>query len=191
MIFARRQVRLVSALLLIVAAVVIWSISDNGQSRLANSDLTEAADIDFFIVDADFNAFDSSGQLSQTATSPEVKHFRQTQQSTLLTPLITTFQGSRISATINSQSAVADDNSDTVTFSTNVRVTSYKETAASSFLNTQLLHYNRKNNSIYSEEHVEFTDTLGNITTATGLFSDIQLNTLELITNVKGKFHAK
>jgi len=191
MVFARRQVRLAIALLLVIAVVVSWSVFDNGPSRSAKPKPGEATDIDFFIVDADFKAFDSDGQLSQTATSPEVKHFRQSQQSTMLTPEIISFQNSQKSATITSQSAIVDDSSDTVIFITKVLVTSFKDTAADSFLNTQILHYNRSSNSIFSEEHVEFTDILGNITTATGLFADIQLNTLELKNNVKGKFHAQ
>ena len=191
MLVARRQLRLAFALLLIIAAVVSWSVFDYGPSKTSKTNSSEATDIDFFIVDAHFKAFDSAGKLSQSATSPEVKHFKQSQQSVLLTPEIISFQNSQKSATITSQNAIADDSSGTVTFNTKVLVTSFKDSVADSFLNTTILHYNRSSNSIQSEEHVEFTDTFGNITTATGLFSDIQLNTLELKNNVKGKFHAQ
>ncbi|EPJ46910.1 MAG: hypothetical protein OFPI_33040 [Osedax symbiont Rs2] len=191
MLVARRQLRLAIAVLLIIAAVVIWSTLDNGSSTASKSNSEAATDIDFFILDADFKAFGSDGKLSQIATSPTVKHFQQSRQSILLTPEIISFQDNQKSATITSQSAVADDSSGTITFNTKVLVTSFKETVADSFLNTTILHYNRSSNSIYSEEHVEFTDIFGSITTATGLFADIQLNTLELKNNVKGKIHAQ
>ena len=191
MTLARRHVRLLFALLLIVAAVIFWISIDNKQQQTVTLSVTPQSDIDFFIVDAAFKAFDLEGNLAQTATANKVQHYKQKQHSVLVKPVIYSFEKQQPATNISSNTATVYDKTGIVTFEQSVEVIGFKNHSADTFLKTQELNYNRNENSLFTDEDVEFTDIFGSITTATGLFVDLKLRTMDLKSNVKGAINVK
>ena len=188
---ARRQLRLIFAFALVIIAALAWNAFDNSQQNKSKLAVIDQSDIDFFIMDASFKSFDLAGNLVQTATATKIEHFKQKQQSLLQQPLLNTFDNRQLSMNISSNSAIADDRDKTITFNQSVLATGFKQDSADAYLKTQVLSYNRHKNSISTDEDIEFTDVLGNITTATGLFSDLTLSNINFKTNFKGTFNAK
>jgi lipopolysaccharide export system protein LptC len=191
MLLTRRNIRLFFALLIIIGSVTALIISDNNAIKKEQTNPAPKSDIDFFITDAKFKSFDISGNLQQTANSAKVEHFKQRNYSLLQAPLIKNYKEKQQTANITSLSAKVFSNSDTITFYDNVIAQSFKNSAPQNMLKTTLLHYTQADNSIYTDKFVEITDVLGNITTATGLNSDIDLRTVNLKHNFKGTFNAK
>ncbi len=188
---ARREIRLFFAFGLITAAVLAWNAFDNNQQNSQHLSVSTQSDMDFFIIDAVFTSYDLAGNLSQTATAKKVEHFKQKQHSLLDNPIFRTFDHQQLLAKISSNTAIAEDRDGIITFSQSVNATGFKKGDVDAVLKTDVLEYNHTNNSISTDEDVEFTDFLGNIISATGLFSDLTLRTINLKTNVKGTFNAK
>jgi len=191
MLLTRRNIRLFFALLIIIISVSALIISDNNAIKKEETKIAPQSDIDFFITDAYFKSFNINGDLQRTADSVKVDHFKQHNYTLLQTPVIKTFKEKQQSASIASLSAKVFANTDTVTFYDDVIVQSFKEGTEQNMLKTSLLHYHQSDNSIYTDKFVEITDILGNITTATGLDSDIDLRTVNLKQNFKGTFNVK
>ncbi len=191
MLLPRRQLRLISALLLLIAAVIAWNTTDNNTQKKSAPSSSAKSDIDFFIKQAVFKSYSVNGALSKQLSADQVEHFKQQQQSHLSAPVISSFTLKIKTAQISSQIASVADHKGIIVFNQQVKVTSFKDNVANTFLNTQRLSYDRTANTISTDSQVEFSDTFGNITTATGLFSDIALKTISLKSNVKGTFNAK
>jgi len=191
MLLTRRNIRLFFALLIIIISVSALIILDNNAIEEEQKNTAPQSDIDFFITDAYFKSFNINGSLQRTANSVKVEHFKQRNYTLLQTPLINTFKDKQQTASIASLSAKVFADTDTITFYDNVIAQSYKEDAVQNTLKSTLLHYRQSDNSIYTDKFVEITDILGNITTATGLDSDIDLRTVNLKQNFKGTFNAK
>jgi len=190
LIIARHKLRLLIATALIVVAVIAWLSIDNRQKGSESSTFITQTDIDFFVKDAKLKSFDLNGMLSNTASSPQIEHFKQTQHSLAQKLSIESYNLETKKSDIRADKATILDNQGTVTFQENVVVTGYQEQQAHNFLRTQSLTYHRNNQSIETQEDVEFTDVFGSKITATGLFSDINLRTLNLQYNVKGTINA-
>lgn len=190
MLFTRRNIRLFFALLIIIGSVTALIISDNNAIQQETTSPAPESDIDFFISDAYFKSFDNNGNLLRTANSAKVEHFKQRNYSLLQAPLIKSYKEKQQTANISSLSAKVFSDSDTITFYDNVFAQAFKNSSPQNVLKTTLLHYNQVDNSIYTDKFVEITDILGNITTATGLASDIELRTVNLKHNFKGTFNA-
>jgi len=170
--------------------VVGWINTDNRQGPTNSDTFATQTDIDYFIKNANFKSFTITGQLSNTAHSPSIKHFEHSQHSIAQTLTIESYSPTGIEASISADKANISDSDNAITFQHNVIVTGYREQQSYNFLKTQVLTYNRHNQSIATHDHVEITDALGNIITATGLLSDLHLRTLNLKQNVKGNINA-
>jgi len=190
LIIARHKLRLLIATAMIVVAVVGWLSIDNRQKGSESGAFLTQTDIDFFVKDAKLKSFDLNGMLSNTASSPHIEHFKQTQQSLAQKLSIQSYDLDIKESDISADQATILDHQGTVIFQDNVVVTGYQEQRAHNFLKTQSLTYHRNNQSIETQEDVEFTDIFGSIITATGLFSDMNLRTLNLQHNVKGTINA-
>ncbi|EPJ47674.1 MAG: hypothetical protein OFPII_10860 [Osedax symbiont Rs1] len=191
MLLPRRQLRLISALLLLIAAVIAWNTSDNNTQKKPAPSASSKSDIDFFIKQAVFKSYTVNGALSKQLSAEQVEHFKQQQQSHLSAPVVSSFTLQLKTAQISSLTASVADHKGIIIFNRQVKVTSFKDNIANTFLNTQRLSYDRTANTISTDSQVEFSDTFGNITTATGLFSDVALKTINLKSNVKGIFNAQ
>lgn len=189
MAITRQKFRLLSGILLIVLAVIGWNTFENREKSRSQQVVTSHLDIDFFITDADFKSFGEDGLLAQNALAKKVEHYKQQQKSDVLSPNITQFKTLERTANINSSTAVIEDQSGKITFKDKILATSFKESGKKTFLKTELLHYLRNENILSTHTDVEFTDTFGNITTATGMHSDINLGQMTLQSNVKGVFN--
>ena len=190
MIIARHKLRLLIATALIVIAVIGWLSIDNRQKGSESGAFLTQTDIDFFVKDAKLKSFDLNGRLSNTASSPQIEHFKQTQHSLAQNLSIESYNLETKESDISADKATILDNQGTVIFQENVVVTGYQDQRAHNFLKTQSLTYHRNNQSIETQDDVEFTDIFGSIITATGLFSDMNLRTLNLLHNVKGTINA-
>jgi len=190
LIIARHKLRLLIATAMIMVAVVAWLSVDNRQKISESDTFLTQTDIDFFVKDAKLKSFDLNGMLSNTASSPQIEHFKQTQHSIAQKLSMESYNLEIKESDISADQATILDNQGTVIFQDNVVVTGYKAQRAHNFLKTPSLTYHRNNQSIETQEDVEFTDVFGSIITATGLFSDMNLRTLNLQHNVKGTIHA-
>ena len=191
MAITRQKFRLLSGIFLIILAVIGWNTFDNRENNRSQQTVTSNLDIDFFITDADFRSFGEDGLLAQNALATKVEHYKQQQKSDIYAPDITQFKALERTANINSITAVIQDQSGKITFTDKVLATSFKDSGVKTYLKTDLLHYLRNENMLSTHTDVEFTDTFGNITTATGMHSDIHLGQMKLQSNVKGVFNEK
>lgn len=191
MLIARHKLRLIVAILLVICAVIGWINFDNQDKTSIPIAANNEQEVDFYIKNARFKAFDANGQLAQTATSSHIEHYKQRQSSQLNAPYFENYKDLNVSQTITSQTATALDISGKITFEGQVLATGFKNSLQDTYLKTELLHYNRNNNSLSTDEFVEFTDLFGNITTSTGLFADLNSQTINFKTNVKGTFNEK
>jgi LPS export ABC transporter protein LptC len=189
MAITRQKFRLLSGIFLIVLAVIGWNTFENREKNRSQQAVTSNLDIDFFITDANFKSYGEDGLLAQNALAKKVEHYKQQQKSDIIAPNITQFKKLEHTANINSSSAVIQDQSGKITFMDKVLATSFKDSGEKIFLKTDLLHYLRDENMLSTHTDVEFTDTFGNITTATGMLSDINLGQMKLQSNVKGVFN--
>lgn len=191
MLIAKHKSRLFIAIAIICAAVAFWSINENGNSSSSQQKSPSQDEIDFFITNGELKTFSKNGQLTQQTKSTKVEHFKQRQVTQISAPNIKQFDNNQLSATVTSQNAVAQDVSQIITFNDNVIATSFKESQKHIQLKTPSLQYDRKKNTLSTDQDVEFTDTLGNITSARGMHADIGLKKVHLKTNVKGTFNEK
>lgn len=191
MAFTRHRFRLLSAIVLIIVAVIGLNALDNQEQQRTQNTEQKTADIDFFIVDAAFKSFGADGLLAQSALASKVDHFKDLQKSDLIAANISTYSGGELIVNINSSSAIVDNGSAHITFIDNVLATNYKAHPGKTYLRTKLLYYDHLQNNMSTDRDIEFLDTFGNITTATGLFIDIDLKKMQLLSNVKGVFNEK
>lgn len=191
MVIARHKFRLLSAIVLIIAAVIGLNTLDNREQKRTQNTEKKTADIDFFIVDAAFKSFGNDGLLAQSALATRVEHFKNLQKSDLIAADISTYNGGELSVNINSSTAIVENRSTQITFVNNVLATSYLENAGKTYLKTERLHYDQLENNMSTDRDIVFKDTFGNITTATGLFIDIDLRKMQLLSNIKGVFNEK
>lgn len=191
MVIARHKFRLLSAIVLIIAAVIGLNTLDNREQKRTQNTEKKTADIDFFIVDAAFKSFGNDGLLAQSALATRVEHFKSLQKSDLIAADISTYNGGELSVNINSSTAIVENRSTQITFVNNVLATSYLENAGKTYLKTERLHYDQLENDMSTDRDIVFKDTFGNITTATGLFIDIDLRKMQLLSNIKGVFNEK
>ncbi|MEH6443903.1 MAG: LPS export ABC transporter periplasmic protein LptC [Oceanospirillaceae bacterium] len=191
MLVARHKLRLIFAILIVIFAVIGWINFDNQNKTIIPTTTSNDQDVDFYIKKAHFKAFNSNGQLANTATSDYIEHYKQRQISQLSAPYFVNYKDLDISQTIKSQTATALDTSGKITFKKQVLAISFKNALEDTYLKTETLHYDRNKNSVSTDDFIEFTDTFGNITTSTGLFSDMNSQTVNFKTNVKGTFNEK
>lgn len=190
MLIARHKLRLLISVFLIIVAVSVWINTDERQSNSSQISLKTVSDIDFFIEEAQFKSFDHNGQIHRTATSVKLEHYQQAKQSIAQNMTIDSYRDHQIQASITGLTAIISEQRDDVVFREDVIVTSYKSNIPKSKLETQILTYDRQKQLITTDQFVEFTDTLGNTITATGLSAHINLSTIHLKHNVKGIMNA-
>ncbi len=191
MLIAKHKLRLLSAIIIVCIAVVLWSINDNRKNITNTARTSKQDNIDFFVVDAKINTFSASGSLEQQASSRKIEHFKLRRSSSIEAPFITQFENKQVSATITSKQATVNDVTELVNFNDQVVAITFKNTVKNIQLKTPELQFDRKKSTLSTEQDVEFTDTFGNITTARGMHSDIGLKNIHLKSNVKGTYNEK
>jgi LPS export ABC transporter protein LptC len=191
MLIAKHKLRMLSAIGIICAAVVMWSLNDNRKSDIKTTGTSKQDDIDFFVTDAKINTFSATGDLEQQAVSKKIEHFKQRRSSSIENPFITQFKNQQVTATITSKHATVNDVTELVDFKEQVIAITFRNDIKNIQLKSPLLQFDRKKSTLSTEQDVEFTDTFGNITTAHGMHSDIGLKTIYLKSNVKGTYNEK
>ncbi|WP_201347875.1 LPS export ABC transporter periplasmic protein LptC [Neptunomonas japonica] len=177
------------AILLLFPLFLYWIISSDSNIEDA-SEAEIISGVDYFMKSASSKEFNKDGELLRTLKANELNHFPRAKRTTLKQPHITLMAENSPRLTSESLSGIAYDNIDRFDLVEQVIVTHNPTSPIPSVLRTSSLSLYQAQGTAKTNAPVEITQQ-SNITTATGMIINYKMNTSELLSDVKGTFHAK
>jgi LPS export ABC transporter protein LptC len=189
MLLTRSKTRISLAILLLFPLFLYWII--NSDSNIEDASEAEIiSGVDYFMKSASSKEFNADGELLRTLSASELNHFPRAKRTTLKLPHITLMTDGSVRLSSESLSGIAYDNIDRFDLVEQVIVTHNPTSTTPSVLKTSNLSLHQAQGIAKTNAPVEITQQ-SNITTATGMIINYKMNTSELLSDVKGTFHAK
>jgi LPS export ABC transporter protein LptC len=177
------------ALLLLIPLFFYWIInSDSTKEDTPDSKITSG--VDYFMKSASIKEFNTKGELERTLSTRELNHFPRQKQTILNRPHITLMADNTVRLSSTSLSGISYDDIDRLDLTEQVVVTHNPTGTDPSVLKTSSLSLHQAQGIAKTNAPVEITQQ-STITTATGMIINYNTNTSELLSDVKGTFHAK
>ncbi|WP_028468544.1 LPS export ABC transporter periplasmic protein LptC [Neptunomonas japonica] len=189
MLLTRSKTRISLAILLLLPLFFYWII--NSDSNIEDTfDAEIISGVDYFMKSATSKEFNENGELLRTLSANELNHFPRAKRTTLKQPHITLMADNSVRLNSKSLSGIAYDNIDRFDLVEQVIVTHNPTSPIPSVLKTSSLSLYQAQGTAKTNAPVEITQQ-SNTTTATGMIINYKMNTSELLSDVKGTFHAK
>ncbi|WP_293267061.1 LPS export ABC transporter periplasmic protein LptC [Neptunomonas sp.] len=189
MFLTRSKTRISLAILLLIPLFLYWIINSDSSKNDA-SEPHIISGVDYFMKTVSTKQFNAHGGLELTLNSEELNHFPHKNQAMLKQPRINLIEQNTIRLSTQSISGIVYDNTDRFDLSEQVIVTHNQQNKEPSTLKTSELSLYYTKEIAETKAPVEITNQ-SHITTAIGMTINYKTNTSELLSDVKGTFHAK
>ena len=189
MLLTRSKARISLAILLLFPLFLYWVINSDS-SKEDTPDSTITSGVDYFMKSASSKEFNTKGELARTFSTHELNHFPREKQTILKQPHITLLADNAVRLSSTSLSGISYDDIDRLDLIEQVIVTHNPTSTDPSVLKTSSLSLHQAQGIAKTNAPVEITQQ-STITTATGMIINYNMNTSELLSDVKGTFHAK
>jgi LPS export ABC transporter protein LptC len=189
MLLTRSKARISLAIVLLSPLFFYWIINiDSNKETSPGTKITSG--VDYFMKSVSSKEFNTKGELARSLSSDELNHFPREKQTILKQPRITLIANNNVRLSGTSLSGVSYDDIDRLDLTEQVIITHNPTSTSPSVLKTSSLSLHQAQGIAKTNSPVEITQQ-SNITTATGIIINYNMNTSELLTDVKGTFHAK
>lgn len=184
----RSRLRLIIAALLLTPAVLIWILGDT--SRTIHQPAVQLiSGVDYFMKTATVRDFDSQGTLHQSLTVAELNHFPASQHADLTAPSYQSTSPKGAHIQLHSKSGRLFDQDDRLELHTNVVLTHQESTNLPEKLTTDSLTLLKNAKIVETQSVVTLTSSYGT-TQAAGIKVNYATELTELLSNVRGTYHA-
>lgn len=187
MVLTRARFRTLLAALLLAPLFWYW-IVESDTPTTEQGDSSVVSGVDYFLTGVATREFNQKGELSNQLTADRVNHYPARQGAELVNPVVTFAPTSEKPSVLQSKTGFVFDDNDRIDLADQVVLTHNPHTAQASQLRTSELTFFRKDGIAKTDAAVEITQQ-NHIKTATGMITNFNTHTSELLSNVKGTFY--
>lgn len=187
MTLTRSRTRTLLAALLLAPLCWYW-IAGTDTAQVEESTASVTSGVDYFLKDVSTREFNAKGELSNQLTADRVDHYPARQGAQLLNPMVTFAPTSEKPSVLQSKTGFVFDDNDRIDLADQVVLTHNPNTAQASQLRTSELTFFRKDGIAKTDAAVELSQQ-NHVKTATGMITNFNTHTSELLSNVKGTFY--
>lgn len=183
------RLRLLLALLLVAIPVLYWGFSGSTLPQKTVHSITADGRIDFFMRDAQTQYWDKQGNTGREWQTPLLNHYPRRNSSELTTPvaLMSASDGSTYKIRAN-EGKVPDDQTE-IQLAGDVQVHHNPQSGPAGSLTTSVLTIYPKRDFAHTDAPVTLTNGTDR-TTSDGLEVYFDERRIELLSNVRGQYHA-